>query len=254
MGGLTAAGFAASKGARVVLIEKAPKLGGNALLSGTSLWTVPSLEVFAERAPDGDPALGRVLVERFQEAVDWVASTGLELSPPRLVLGYGRGFRFDMAGYLERCGRIVEAAGGALVTGHQPKELLLDGGAVGGALVNGEGGDVTVTAPVTLLATGGFQGSAELRRLHLGPNWSEALVRANPYSTGDGIRLAMAAGAATAGRMDTFYGHLIGWPLPHFEGRDDFRRYTLLFSEQSVLLGLDCRRFTDESLGDARCS
>ena len=62
MGGITAAGYAASHGARVIVLEKGPEIGGSAVLSGTSLWTVATLEALRERAPDGDPELGRHLV------------------------------------------------------------------------------------------------------------------------------------------------------------------------------------------------
>jgi fumarate reductase flavoprotein subunit len=56
-----------------------------------------------------------------------------------------------------------------------------------------------------VLATGGFQGSPELVARHIHPA-AELRLRANPWSTGDGMRLALARGAALSAGMDEFYG------------------------------------------------
>jgi succinate dehydrogenase/fumarate reductase flavoprotein subunit len=56
-----------------------------------------------------------------------------------------------------------------------------------------------------VLATGGFQGSAELVARYVRPA-APLRLRANPWSTGDGLRLGLARGAATTAGMDEFYG------------------------------------------------
>ncbi len=48
-----------------------------------------------------------------------------------------------------------------------------------------------------VLASGGFEASREWRR-HLGEGWEAAKVRGGRYNTGDGIRMALEAGAARA--------------------------------------------------------
>jgi tricarballylate dehydrogenase len=50
-----------------------------------------------------------------------------------------------------------------------------------------------------VLASGGFEANAEMRREHLGPGWEEAKVRGTEHNTGDGIRMALAEGAAPYG-------------------------------------------------------
>ena len=50
------------------------------------------------------------------------------------------------------------------------------------------------SAPV-ILATGGFAADRELLREHVTPEADHVLVRAAPGSTGDGLRLGLAAGA-----------------------------------------------------------
>jgi hypothetical protein len=55
--GLTAAARAALAGARVVLGERAPTLGGSGIYAGF-IWTTPTHEVMAEVNPAGDPDRG----------------------------------------------------------------------------------------------------------------------------------------------------------------------------------------------------
>ncbi|HET6547799.1 MAG TPA: FAD-dependent oxidoreductase, partial [Solirubrobacter sp.] len=67
--GLAAGAAAAARGLRVVVCEKEARIGGSAALSAGILWTAPDLATFREVAPDGDPELGRALVEGFEPAV-----------------------------------------------------------------------------------------------------------------------------------------------------------------------------------------
>jgi succinate dehydrogenase/fumarate reductase flavoprotein subunit len=249
MAGMTAGGYAASRGARVVVLEKGPEIGGSAVLSGTSLWTVATLEALRERAPDGDLELGRHLVEHYREALDWVRSTGVPMAPPRLVLGYGRGFRFDILDYLRRCEALVKAAGGHVLRNMTAERLLTRDGAVVGAKVRGPDGPGAVDAPATLIATGGWQGDRGLLRDVFGKNGDLILHRANPHSTGEGQALARAIGARMTGDMRTFYGHLMMSPIANF-AREHYTRMGVWYSQESLLLNTKGERFTDESLGD----
>jgi succinate dehydrogenase/fumarate reductase flavoprotein subunit len=250
MAGLTAAARAATAGLRVLVVEKQPVLGGSALVSGGHLWTTPTVEGYAAENPGGDRALGTALVEGFPAAVDWVRSTGAWVSDELTVLGYGRGYRIDIGDYLARCAAIVRRTGGWVLPSRTVHALRADGGAVTGAVVSDVDGTVDVTARETLLATGGFQASdTALRAAGLDPD--AVVLRAAAGSTGDGLRLGLAAGATVAGPMTAFYGHLVGWPLPRYDERD-FVRFSLFQSPRGLLLDRHGRRFTDESLADHR--
>jgi flavin-dependent dehydrogenase len=61
MAGLTAAARAALSGARVLLVERGPTLGGSGIYAGF-IWTAPTHEVMAEVNPEGDPELRAALV------------------------------------------------------------------------------------------------------------------------------------------------------------------------------------------------
>jgi succinate dehydrogenase/fumarate reductase flavoprotein subunit len=100
-----------------------------------------------------------------------------------------------------------------------------------------------------LLATGGFQGDRRAVRRFLGPGADLMPVRANPHSTGDGLRMGRAVGASLAGPMDGFHGHLVPSPLERF-GPPEFVALSQYHSRHCVLVNQEGRRFTCEKWGD----
>lgn len=249
MAGMTAAGRAASAGLRVLVVEKGPEIGGSAVLSGGKLWTAKSLAMFEEETPGGDPALARAMLDWFEPAVDWIRSTGVFVAGRSYHLHYGQGHDFDILAYIRQCRLMVEQAGGWVVRNAWARDLLTDGGRVSGAVIAAADGDTVVTSPWTLLATGGFSASPELRARYIHPGAGHALARSNPFSTGDGMRLGLAAGGSLSGNMGGFYGHVIQSPVTTW-GPREFRAYTQGGSIRSLLLNRNGERFCDESLGD----
>ena len=76
MAGLAAAARARELGAEPVVLEKGDRPGGSMLLSSCVIWRYHSLEAFQEECPAGDPALQRVIVDRLDEAIEWLESLG----------------------------------------------------------------------------------------------------------------------------------------------------------------------------------
>lgn len=70
-----------------------------------------------------------------------------------------------------------------------------------------------VRAKMVVLATGGFQGSPDLRSKYLGQGGDDIFLRSNHGSVGDGLKLALEAGAGTSRGMSSYYGHLLAAPL-----------------------------------------
>lgn len=248
MAGMTAGFAAARAGARVVVVEKAPSMGGSAALSGGYLWTATSLEQALEQCPRGDPELLGTLIDGFPAAVELIRSAGVDFSDEIDVL-YGRGWRVDVLTYFRRAKVAVENAGGTVQTHCSVETLCVQDGRVVGAVVRDAESQMRIRAPWTLLSTGGFQANRALLQQFFGDRAAHLLLRSNPYSSGDGLRLGLAAGGAHSEVMDAFYGHLIAWPLPQFTPRE-FARHALVFSEHGVLLNVDGRRFTEEWSGD----
>lgn len=253
MAGMAAAGAAAGEGARVLVVEKADRPGGSAALSAGICWTAPTLAAYRRRIPRGDVGLGRVLVGDFPAAVDFVRAMGVEVAPESHGhMGYGSGHQIDVHGLLARLHRAVEHTGGSVALRSTVRGLTVEDGHVTGARVgpaDHAGGADPVTASATVLATGGFQGDAALVGTFVGPGADELLVRSNPGSVGDGLRLGRAAGAALSRGLGAFYGHIVPAPLDRFTA-DDFVPLTQYHSPHCLLVDALGRRFTDESQGD----
>jgi succinate dehydrogenase/fumarate reductase flavoprotein subunit len=250
MTGLTAAAFAARRGLEVLLVEKAPEVGGSAAMSSGYMWTAPRLEDLQWEDPACDPELGTALADHFLEGIDWVRGLGVQTTDKITgIYGFGHGYQTDIGLYLDRCRSALEASAGWISTGVQVQELNRDGDRITGArALDRDGAEVEIEAKWTLLATGGFQGDPALRQRFIGPEGERLVLRANPYSTGDGLKLATAVGAVpTPG--EGFYGHLIPTPLDSFEPKD-YLNFAQLHSGHCLLVNKDGVRFTDETLGD----
>jgi fumarate reductase flavoprotein subunit len=176
MAGLSAAARARELGATPVVYEKGTRPGGSMLLSSCVIWRFREWDDFRAECPTGDEALQRVVWERLDEGIEWLESFGApvvehETGNPRTI-----GKRFEPRGLTDTLVRAV--------------------------------GDVRLgetAAEPAILATGGFQGNAELVGEHIHPGGSLRL-RANPWSAGDGMRHALARGAELSAGLEEFYG------------------------------------------------
>ena len=182
MAGLAAAARARELGAEVVVHEKGARPGGSMLLSSCVVWRYRDFERFREECPDGDPELQRVVWEVLDDALSWLEGLGAPVVARETGNPLTTGVRFDPKGLTE----LLSGRAGEVRLG-EPLSELPDG------------------VPV-ILATGGFQGDAELLREHVTPEAEHLVLRANPWSSGDGLRLAREAGAAESAGLDQFYG------------------------------------------------
>jgi succinate dehydrogenase/fumarate reductase flavoprotein subunit len=247
MAGLTAAARACDDGADVVLVEKGSSVGGSALYAGY-VWTAESYARMREVNPDGDPELAHVVTDGIEPGLDWIRSLGVHVDQSVVVLGYGRGCATDLAGYIATCLALIRRDG-TVLTSAGAQRLIIDEHGVHGAVVHTHGREIEIRSAATLLATGGFGGDPDLRAERIHPLARHLPLRANPNSTGDGLRLGRAAGAALVGERAGFYGHLVpsgvGYGKP-----EEFVSLTFYHSEHGILLNLDGHRFCDETIGD----
>ncbi|HEX2505672.1 MAG TPA: FAD-binding protein [Gaiellaceae bacterium] len=193
LAGLVAAVRARELRASVVVHEKGDRPGGSMRLSSGVVWRYREWERFRTECPDGDETLQRVVHEELDAALEWLVSLGA----PVVARGTGNeltaGVRFDPEGLTRT---LVERAG-ELVVG-RPLLALPDG------------------VPV-VLATGGFQGNRDLVRAHVTPEADHLVLRANPWSAGDGLRLGLEAGGALTGGLGEFYGRNLPAPPARIE-------------------------------------
>jgi succinate dehydrogenase/fumarate reductase flavoprotein subunit len=240
--GLAAGAAAAARGLSVVVCEKTDRYGGSAYFSAGILWTAPDVSTLASLLPDGDPELGRVLVEGFEPAVAAARGAGVPITERWTEhLGFGVAYRTDIHALHDHwAGQIDD-----LRLNTPVKSLLVKDDRVCGVVAGGE----EIRARAVLLATGGFQGDKELVKTFLGWDADRALVRSNRGSVGDGFRLARSAGAAASSGLGTFYGHTVASPLSSFRP-DSYLPLAQYHSKWCILVNRLGRRYHDEALGD----
>jgi fumarate reductase flavoprotein subunit len=189
MAGLAAAARARELGAEPVVYEKGTRAGGSMLLSSGFIWRYRSVETHLEQCPGADPGLVSTIVGHFDDALDWLQSLGVELLTRETGNPLTVGARFRPKQLVETLARDVRLG----ETSEDP----------------------------TILATGGFPVRLARER--------GLLLRANPWSEGDGLDLALARGAATAGELDEFYGR--NMPDADELAEEDFIRASQLYAQ-----------------------
>lgn len=250
--GSSAAMTAARSGASVAMLEKSEGFGGSAALSAGMFWTAPTVEAYQARIPLGNPELGARLVGDYQDALAELRASAVRVAdePKEDIMTFGIGYSTDIHAILAWCREEIISAGGQVRTNAPVIELLHDGRGVTGVIAR-EKGDrlVRYEAAAVILATGGFQGARDELTRHIGPNADRLMLRSNPGSVGDGLRLARTAGAGGTNAMSTFYGHLLPYPVGRFQP-EDYLPYSQYYSGSTVLVNLFGERFADETEGD----
>jgi tricarballylate dehydrogenase len=206
-----------------------------------------------------DPDLAEVLIGRSRPTVVWMRGHGVRwiLMMARQSYQVGGKHRFWGGLNVEAVGggpglvqslydaaerRGVEVRYGTRATG-----LLLDAsGGTRGVAGRGPDGPFEATARAVVLASGGFEANPEWRARYLGPGWDLARVRGTKHNTGEGIRMALDAGAQAHGNWSGC--HAVAWDAGSPPYGD--RRVGDMFQKHSYPLGLIVNirgeRFVDE--------
>jgi fumarate reductase flavoprotein subunit len=208
MAGLVAGAEARRLGADVEVVEKLDRPGGSMRLSSGVVWRHRDFERFRAECPGGDPELQRLVFDRLDADLGWLESLGAPVVTRDTGNPLSVGVRFDPEGLTAA---LVAAAG-------EPRfETPLS--------------ELPERARV-VLATGGFGASRELLREHVTPEADHVLVRAAPGSTGDGLRLGLAAGGAPSAGMGEVYARAMPAP-PARVAPADFVRLSQLYARHA---------------------
>ncbi len=121
-------------------------------------------------------------------------------------------------------------------------ELLIEHNAVAGVVIDGPDGRFTVRAPNVILATGGFDWNSDFTNAFLrGPLDTSVAV---PTNTGDGLKMAMKAGAMLGNMREA-------WWMPVVEGPMNEAGKQLFTAERtlpgSIMVNRRGKRFTNEA-------
>lgn len=205
-----------------------------------------------------DPNLCEILVRRSFETIKWLRSKGIRFQPI-----YGRqAFKVDGKfkfwggltveawgggpGLIDSERQIARSKGIEIRYGSRVTGLIYVGNRVTCVKVKADQEIYDVEAGAVVLASGGFEVGPEMRTRYLGAGWELARVRGTPFNTGDGIKMALAIGAAPYGNWSGC--HAVGWDFnaPEFGDLvvgDGFQKHSYPFG---IMINANGLRFVDE--------
>ncbi len=279
--GAVAALEASKRGAKVIVLEKAPKAGGSTSVS-TGIMRYPSgidsakIRKLAEYivalglgSVDGETAT--VFAEAWAGMASWLVQYGARLiSPGSIPSPYSNlpgADSLDMLAVLESregyplgCGRDLFAFLSGLVT-KQDIEVMLNTPVqkliqdpitkeIKGVIAESEGQKTRILAKKAVILTcGGFEGNPEMLATYVEEAPIEMSPSGTPYATGDGVQMAIDAGA------DLWHMNGIEWATQSFKPPELPAAFWLSPKEQSwINVNGYGRRFRneDESYGHAK--
>lgn len=226
--GMPTAIFAAERGARVLVVEKAPILGGTLDRSTGQIAAAGSVfqkEKGIKDSPDAhyedimringntsDPALCRMLVDNAADTINWLAAHGFRALPEHPIKGGGHE-PFTTERYLWGDGggkaifatmeplfnKAVEAGQITVLTSTAVVDLVKSpaGAVLGVVCEDYDGKRLDLRARSTVLTSGGCAANPTMyHELHGTQLWTDM---AYPFSQGDGINLGLSAGGYVRG-------------------------------------------------------
>ena len=247
LAGLVASLRATELGARVTLLEKGDRLGGSFVYSSGYVWSYKDSKTFRQEAPGGDATLQNLILEQLETGLGWLEDHGVrsltrETGNPLTV-----GARFDPGRAVATLADRLAASGGQLFLGTALDDLVEDPqGRLGGVRVVSGREQRTERSDAVILASGGFAGSPDLVRRHIIQGPGTMLLRAHPWSTGDGFLAALRAGALASEGLDEFYGRNLPAPPAGFSS-EEFVEVSQLYGRHAVAINRNGERYADEA-------
>ena len=265
--GVAAAVEACDAGAKVVLLEKMPAIGGTTatsqgLVGGYESKFTKEMDVhytFEEMYQNLmsnasyrlDPKLTGITIEKSGETIDWMADR-LGMNFYQVTVGYGP---LTMMHWIENAGAGMKTAMEATLEGSDVElmletratELLMnEDGSVKGVKAERGADTVIVYADSVVITTGGYANNPELTE-RLDPEKAGTYGIGFVGSTGDGIIMASNVGAAlthTGDMMCVLKDYEI---MSEHNGTSATANVSSFISrDNTVLLGANGKRFVDE--------
>jgi tricarballylate dehydrogenase len=215
------------------LVEDAASSKPSALARALSIADPNLIERFAERAGDTIKWLQGLGV-RFE----FLPTQFLTKSQPRLLpVGGGEALVEALAAHAEKLG--VQFFYETTALGLQQDA----NGRVTGLKVKRPGGHALMQGEV-VLASGGFEGNSEMMTRYVGPRsvYLRPVCKGAYYNRGEGIAMALDAGAAGAGEFGSYHAEPV-------DPRSGIAEPSVFIFPYGILVNLEGRRFTDEAPG-----
>ena len=205
-----------------------------------------------------DPDLAELLVKGSFEAVAWLRANGLRFMPKYGKQAYKVGGKFKFsggvvlevwgggAGLIDALYKLARDRGVRIVYDARALSLIHDDSGVHGVHARIAGKTTAVRGRSVVLACGGFEANAEWRARYLGPGWDLAKVRGTRFNTGDGLRMALDAGAMPYGNWSGCHVVAGDMNAPNYGDLtlgDAFQKHSYPFG---IMVNANGRRFFDE--------
>ncbi len=211
-----------------------------------------------------DPTLTELLVRESLSTMQWMAGLGV---------GFHMAGVTYAVGHVRTATRTTTAPTGTLTraTGEGPQlsetlfriagereipvfydTMMLDldfseSGSVRGVIVRDAADQTrTIRARNVILACGGFESSPEMRSRYLGPLWDNCKVRGTRFDTGDGLNIALRAGARAFGQWSGCHATPIDVHAPDYGSIEIWDKTNRLSYPYSVMVDREGSRFVDE--------
>jgi len=268
LAGNTAALSAAERGASVLLLEKGEQYGGSSVKAGGGmLFAGTDIQAAAGIDDDNEKLRASILSAGHQKNDPAPVQAYLDHQLETYEFMRGRGIEFTLAlTGTDAISRMHAAPQGDATTVMHDKFVALDNAdywpssaarrlvqdadrRVCGIVVDRDGGEIVVNASAVVLTTGGFVRSRELLQT-FAPQWADATKMGGAHNTGDGMRMAWAAGAdlADMGYVEASFGASIKNYPDLSEDPGEEPRLLYPNSQGAIIVNLDGKRFVDENL------
>jgi tricarballylate dehydrogenase len=262
--GLCAAISARRGGARVTVLEVAPKFyrGGNTRhtrnmrcahdeATGTLTGPYTEEEYFDDlmRVTGGntDEELSRFMISESKEMLDWIQEQGVRFQPSLGgTLSLGRTNSFFLGGgraMLNALYLTAERLGVAIEYDAEVTALEIEDGHFTAAIYTQNGESRRLEAGALVTASGGFEANIDWLKEGWGEIADNFLIRGTPYNKGAVLRMLMAAGMKTIGDPTQCHAVAIDARAPKFDGGIITRLDCVVFG---IVVNRDARRFYDE--------
>jgi tricarballylate dehydrogenase len=160
-----------------------------------------------------DPELIEHFATNVPPTIAWLKSFGLKFGPQAIYLLTQSTSRIAAQGgglaLIERLMKEAKALGADIRFRTTAVDLLRhpDGPVVGVQVIDADGKRSKIRARATLLASGGYEGNPEMMTHYMGTRAANIrpVARGGYYNKGEGIRMALAAGAAPAGDFGSYH-------------------------------------------------
>lgn len=262
--GLAAALSCAESGSglRVGVLERADRLhrGGSTRWTGAYLRLADLYEVAPDFVEDcvafsngrSDEDYVRRLVDLVPETMEWLQEHGLRFRPqPSIFITRSKPRLMPVGGgeaIVEKLATAAEAKGVEFLYETSAVRLLDETGPEGLELLvrHRDGSASRMRTRAIVIACGGFEGNPEMLVQYLGPEADQLrnISEGGTFNKGEGIRMALEAGAMPKGEFGGFHAEPI-------DPRSVNPEPVVMTFPYGILVNRDGLRFTDEAAGTA---